>query len=141
VLLSRRFDLEAKSQYVLTSREPKLADMTRRWYRDWMPWIYAENILIRSDSEEDKDQFKVDRIKAIISKHEVLPKSFIHFEDNVAQARMIAERTGVTVFHLPYLDDVGALGDLDNVIEVPRVEGYPNLWPVYKMLFEKAEEP
>lgn len=134
--LSRRINKLGIQQVIFTSREPYLKAYTNDWMAYWGPWM--DEVIIRKDPHEDRDEFKVKSILEIIEKEDLGSNELIHIEDNRIQAQMVVEQTGVRVFYIPYLDDAGSLNHLDNVFEVPRVNGWPNLWPIYKEIIKRG---
>jgi len=126
--LSYRFYRMGISQHITTSRLPSLKECTYDSVNRYYPWIPLENVHVRDGTNIDKDQFKVDWVRRMFAN--------LHFEDNRIQARLIAENTSATVIYLPYPDDKGSLKDLVNIIEVPRVSGFPNLWKAYQIINE-----
>jgi len=57
----RRFG--ARNNFILTAREPRLADSTRKSISKCYPEIPLDNLLIRSDTGIDLELFKVDEIR------------------------------------------------------------------------------
>lgn len=59
----------APNNYILTSRNPDLWYVTRKWFKDQFPEILPKNILIRKDGDKTKgEDFKVQKLQDLASK-------------------------------------------------------------------------
>ena len=84
-ILADYIEEEEIRPHKITSRPSFVENVTRRWYRGWMPWIDQSRIHIQKNGREISPTFKVDKIIEI--------KSLYHFEDDTKQAEEIEEKT------------------------------------------------
>lgn len=58
----------AQNNYILTSRNPKLWYVTRKWFKEQFPEILPKNILIRKDGDKTNgEDFKVQKLQKLAS--------------------------------------------------------------------------
>lgn len=111
----RALEQLGKEQHIVTSRPPRLEEITRKWFSIWMPWIPQERIHINKDKNVSGREFKAAKINEL-----GLP---VFFDDSEGQARVILERTKAHKPHVVLVTSKYDVGKFDHqrLIRIPSM--------------------
>lgn len=131
----------ASNNYILTSRNPELWYVTRKWFKEKFPEILPKNILIRKDGDKTNgEDFKVQNLSKLASK-----TPWIVFIDdasqfvnavlkaqisnclvvNIPQGKIMPETTNEHLFVIKrYPDSIQAMYPLMDAIDRALNDGY-----------------
>jgi len=112
--------------FVITSRIPRLRDVTVDWFvNDHMPWIQEEQILINDDEFIAGEVFKYTKIRE--------KGVTLHIDDSIRHARLILDNTDSHVILASNYEGVSELSH-PRLTKISADGRMPNMRDVYKKL-------